>query len=58
MRQRLFYLAYAGFDALLIAAALAFALYVSKAQWIVSQPGGVQQQNHGTSGDHLRRGQK
>ncbi|MEQ8193771.1 MAG: hypothetical protein RIB59_04715 [Rhodospirillales bacterium] len=47
MRQRLFYLAYAGFNALLIAAAFAFALYASGGAWIVKERGGIHQQERG-----------
>ncbi len=46
MRQRLQYFAYAGFNGILIAAALAFALYVSGGDWIVKERGGVHQQKH------------
>ncbi len=56
MRQRLLYFAYAGFNAILIAAALAFALYVSDGKWIIkgSGEGLHKHQKGGGPGKQLR----
>ncbi len=57
MRLRLMYFIYAGLNAILIAAALAFAIYVSGAQWVVSAPNAMKQQHDGVKKQlRLRRG--
>ncbi|MGY8991825.1 MAG: hypothetical protein ACKVHL_09575 [Rhodospirillales bacterium] len=56
MRNRNLFLIFVGFNCIVIAAALAFSVYVSGAQWMVDQPGGIQQHDEGKKQLRLRRG--